>query len=414
MKNISCGLSLLLMLSSVSARAGVQPNGAEFQGGSCVACEKKAPAVAGGKAGEFAVVWEGANATDPQAVLARFFAKTGAPRGAQVQVNRLLPPDQYDAAVVIDTAGNTIVAWSEMVDDNSEIFVQRFSPKAKALGTAIRVNVDDPAAPATPLDVFPALAASPDGGFHVAWIQTIPPGPGERIPPKVMLRRFDKAGKALGGQIQLNSGLARGIRPDVCVSKTGQAVVAWATVDNFQPFQSNKKGVSLRRIAKNGAPAGGEFVVTLPKAYDSDASVACAPNGTFVVVWHTEQVPAADWMDIAGQRFTAAGKKSGPPFRINTVVDGDQRNASVSMDASGNFVVVWESRGAGDAIVGRRYKANGTADGAQFVVHAQADGEQRPTGADVAHVGSAGEFVVVWQAGKFEVVGRRYKVTKSR
>jgi hypothetical protein len=413
MKNTVCALSLLLALSSVSARAGVQPIGAEFQAGTCADCEKKAPSVAGAKTGEFAVVWEGASRTDPQALLARFFAKTGAPRGAQVQVNKLLPPDQYDAAVAVDTAGNTIVAWSEMVDENSEIFVQRFDKKLKALGAAIRVNVDNPAAAATPLDLFPALAASPDGGFVVAWIQTIPPDPAQQTPPKVMLRRFDKAGKALGGQIPLNTGLSRGTRPDVCVSKTGQAVVAWATVDIYKPFQNNKNGISLRRIAKNGTPAGGELVVAPPKAYDSDAAVACAANGSFVVAWHTEQLPAADWMDIAGQRFTAAGVKSGAAFRINTAVDGDQRNAAISMDEAGNFVVVWESRGAGDAIAGRRFKANGVADGAELVIHAQVTGEQRPTFADVAHVGSAGEFVVVWQAGKYVVTGRRFKVTAA-
>src|SRR5262245_58152627 len=117
MKNTVCDLSLLLALFSVSARAGVQPVGTEFQAGTCVDCEKKAPSVAGAKTGEFAVVWEGASKTDPQALLARFFAKTGAPRGAQVQVNKLLPPDQYDAAVAVDTAGNTIVAWSEVVDE---------------------------------------------------------------------------------------------------------------------------------------------------------------------------------------------------------------------------------------------------------------------------------------------------------
>ncbi len=406
MKNIFYLLPLLLTLSSISARAGVQPFGAEFQAASCTDCEKRAPAVAGAKTGELVVAWEGASRTDPQAVLARFFAKTGAPRGAQVQVNKLLPPDQYDAAVAIDTAGNTIVAWSELVDENSEIFVQRFNTKAKALGAAIRVNVDDPAAPATPLDAFPALAASPDGGFVVAWIQTILPRDADGIPPKVMFRRFDKTGKALGGQIQLNTGLARGTRPDVCVSKAGQIVVAWTSVDDFQPFLNNKKGVSLRRIAKNGAPAGGEQIVVPAQAYDSATAVACAPNGTFVVV--------SDWMNIVGQRFTAAGKKSGPAFRISSTVGGFQGKPSISFDASGNFVVVWERRGAGDAIVARRYKTNGAADGAEFVVHSQVTGEQRPTSADVAHAGSAGEFVVIWQAGKYEVVGRRYKITAAR
>lgn len=412
-KNIVCTLPLLLALASVSAQAGIQPSGAEFHAGSCTDCEKQGPAVAGAKTGEFAVVWEGSSRTDLQAVLARFYTKAGAPRGAQVQVNKQVAPDQFDADVAVDTAGNTIVAWSELVDENSEIFVQRFNPKAKAIGAAVRVNVDDPAASAPPLDLFPAVAASPDGGFVVSWIQSISVSSGGQAPPKVMLRRFDKTSKALGNQIQLNTRLARGSQPDVCVNKNGQIVVAWATVDHLEPFRSNQRGVSLRRVAKNGTPAGGEQILIPAQSSDSDAAVACAPNGTFVVAFHTEQAPAVDWMDIIGQRFTAAGKKSGPAFVINSTVEGDQRNASASFDTAGNLVVVWESRGTENTIVGRRYKTNGTADGAEFVVHTEGAGEQRPTHADVAHAGSAGDFVVVWQAGRLDVVGRRYKATAA-
>lgn len=408
-------LSFLLILPSVAAQAGTQPNGPEFHAASCVDCDKKIPTVAGAKTGEFVVAWEGSSRTDPQAVLARFFTKAGAPRGVQVQVNKLLPPDQYDAAVTVDTAGNSIVVWSQMANGNSEIFFQRFNSKAKAVGPAVKVSVDDPASISTLLDVFPAVAATPDGGFVISWIQTVPPNDPNQIQPVVLFRRFNKNGAPLGSQIQVSTGLVRGIRPDVCVNGAGQAVVVWTNVDGYRPFQNNKKGISMRRIAKTGAPAGPEVVAVQPKAYDSDGAVSCAPNGTFVVVWHTDETPAADRMDVLAQRYTPLGRKTGAIFRVNSLAAGDQRDAAISHDASNNFVVVWESRElAGTRIVGRRFKANGTADGADFIVDTQGDTEPMPDEADVAHVGSAGEFVVVWQAGQEDVVGRRYKVTNTR
>jgi len=415
MKKAACVLSFLLTLPSMAAQAGIQPSGAEFHAGSCVDCDKRIPSVAGAKTGEFVVVWEGAGRTDPQAVLARFYSKTGTPRGVQVQVNKQIPPDQYDAAVAVDTAGNSIVVWSEVVGDNSEIFFQRFNSKAKAIGVAVKVSVDDPAAPATPLDVFPAVAATPDGGFVVTWIQSVPPSDTDRIPPVVLFRAYNKNGAPLGAPIQVSTGLVRGIRPDVCVSNAGQAVVVWTNVDGFRPFQNNKKGISMRRIAKTGVPAGPEVVAVQPNAYDSDGAVSCAPNGTFVVIWHTDETPAVDRMDILGQRYTAIGRKSGAIFRVNSNAVGDQRDAAISHDASGNFVVVWESRETDTTrIVGRRFKANGTADGADFTVHNKTDEEPMPDEADVAHVGTAGEFVVVWQAGQEDVVGRRFKIKASR
>lgn len=415
MKKAACVLSLLLTLPTVAAQAGTQASGPEFHAGSCVDCEKKVPSVAGARTGDFVVAWQGASRTDPQAVLARFYNKNGTPRGVQVQVNKQLPPDQYDAAVAVDTAGNSIVVWSEVINDNSEIFVQRFNTKAKAIGPAIKVSVDDPAAPATPLDVFPSVAATPDGGFAIVWIQAVPPSDTDRIPPVVRFRSFSKAGAPLGAPIQLNTGLVRGNRPDVCVSNAGQAVVVWTNVDGFRPFQNNKKGISMRRVAKAGTAAGPEVIVAQPKAYDSDAAVSCAVNGTFVVVWHTDEAPAADRMDVLGQRYTPLGRKTGAIFRVNSGAPGDQRDAAISHDTAGNFVVVWESREVESTrILGRRFKANGTADGADFVVDTQAEGEPMPDEADIAHVGSAGEFVVVWQAGQKDVVGRRYKITASR
>jgi hypothetical protein len=415
MKKAVCVLSFLLTLPAVAAQAGTQPNGPEFHAGSCVDCDKKVPAVAGAKTGEFVVAWEGSSRTDPQAVLARFFTKAGAPRGVQVQVNKLLPPDQYDANATVDTAGNTIVVWSQMADDNSEIFFQRFNSKAKAVGATVQVSVDNPAATVTQVDLYPAVAATPDGGFVITWIQAVPPNEPNQLPPVVNFRRYDKNGAPLAAQIQLNTGLARGIRPDVCVSSSGQAVVAWTSVDGFRPFQNNKKGVSMRRIAKAGTLAGPEVVVVPPKAYDSDAAVSCAPNGSFVIVWHTDEAPAVDRMDVLGQRYTPLGRKTGTVFQVNSQKVGDQRDASISHDTQGNFVVVWESRELTTTrIVGRRFKANGTADGADFIVHSQGETESMPDEADVAHVGSAGEFVVVWQAGQADVVGRRYKVTSTR
>jgi hypothetical protein len=414
MKKAVCALSFLLTLP-MAAQAGIQPTGAEFHAGTCTDCDKRIPAVAGSKTGDFAVVWEGSGRTDPQAALARFYAKTGTPKGVQIQVSSQVAPDQYDTVVAMDTAGNAVVVWSEVVGDNSEVFFQRFNSKAKAVGTRVQVSVDSPTAPATPLDVFPAVAMTSDGGFVITWIQSVPPSDTDRIPPVVLYRAYNKNGAPLGAPIQISTGLVRGIRPDVCVSNAGQSVVVWTNVDGFRPFQNNKKGISMRRVAKTGAPAGPEVVVVQPKAYDSDGAVSCAPNGTFVVIWHTDETPAVDRMDVLGQRYTAIGRKAGAIFQVNSRTAGDQRDAAISHDASGNFVVVWESRET-DAtrIVGRRFKANGTADGADFIVHTQGETESQPDEADVAHAGSAGEFVVVWQGGPEDVVGRRYKVTSSR
>src|SRR5262245_33646355 len=69
-------------------------------------------------------------------------------------------------------------------------------------------------------------------------------------------------------------------------------------------------------------------------------------------------------------------------FQVNTYTTGYQEYASVASDASGNFVVVWESEGSpgGDtssfSIQGRRYTSTGTPIGSQFQVNTYTTGYQ--------------------------------------
>lgn len=416
MKKALCLLSLLV-LSSSDARAGVQPVGPEFRASTCADCRKWASAVAGAPTGTFSVVWEGTSSVDSRGILARFYTKNGAPRGQVVQVNKERDLDQYDANVAADPQGNHLVTWSQVDDDrNSDVFVQRFKPTGQALGAAVRVNVDDPAAEVPPSDALPAIAAIPNGGFVVAWIRLVlPSATSEGTDPEIWFRRFDKNAAPLGAPAKLNSSLVRGQRPSVCMSKTGQAVVAWATVDGYFPFQASKYGVALRRIASSGAPAGAEVVVARPTAKSLDSAVSCAADGSYVIVWRSNLAPATDDSDVIGLRFNAKGKRVGNVFRINTVLPGEQRSPSVSHDAAGNFVVVWLTReGSTRRVIGRRYRSNGTADGAEFTIHEPADDKPLPGDPDVAHVGSAGEFVVVWPLGSSDLVGRRFKITAAR
>lgn len=414
MKKALCLLSLLV-LSSSFAQAGVQPNGPELHASTCADdCHMWAPSVAGATAGTFAVVWEGTSTADPRGIFARFYTKNGAPRGREVLVNKEKEPAQYDASVAVDAQGNYIVAWSQIGSDrNSDVLVQRFRSTGAPLGAALRVNVDDPAAP--PDDALPVVASAPNG-FVVAWTRIAPPTPGTEEPrPEIMVRRFDKNAAPLGAPVRLNTGKARGQKPDVCMSKAGQAVVAWSTVDDYYPFEPSKYGVALRRVKATGAPDGAQVVVAPPTADVVDVAASCASDGSHVIVWRSNLAPSTDGSDLLGLRFTAKGRRTGNVFRINTGTLGEQYMPAASHDAAGNFVVVWVSRDGSDQnIIGRRFRSTGVADGNDFVVYQQEELSLPPTEPDVAHVGAAGEFVAVWQLGSEGVSGRRFKITNSR
>jgi hypothetical protein len=102
-------------------------------------------------------------------------------------------------------------------------------------------------------------------------------------------------------------------------------------------------------------------------------------------------------LSLAGLGSAFAQVGLGPDFAVNTYTTGTQRRPAVGADASGAFVVVWESVGQDGELSGifaQRYDSSGAPVGAEFRVNAFTTGYQaRP---DVA-VAPTGEFVVVWE-----------------
>jgi hypothetical protein len=394
---------------SAAAWAGPTAQGAPFRVSSCATCIQQAPAVAGSTAG-FLAVWKGSSATDPNGVSGRFFTSAGTPAAADFQANKALAPDQYDPAVARDKQGNFIVVWSEVANGNSEIKARRYQANGAPVGPIVKVNQDPPGTPTIPADFNPAVAATKDG-FIVVWMNLLPASPTfQGTTPQVLARRLNATGTPVGTQVKISTGLANGDRPDVCVDTTGRPVAVWASVDGFPLFEANHKGVSLRQLTAAGAPMGtAEVVVAPPLAGSAQPAVSCGNGSTFVVVWHSDQPPAAERADILGLRFSRLGRPVGKVFRINNTVTREQRNPSIAHDPQGNFVVVWQAylEGAKVGIYGRRFSAAGAPLGLDFEVVSGADNATTPGNPDVA-VTAGNNFVVVWQAGAQGIYGRRF------
>ena len=172
--------------------------------------------------------------------------------------------------------------------------------------------------------------------------------------------------------------------PAVATDASGEFVVVWAS-----PY-----GIFGRRFDASGTPQGGEFLVsTYTTGRKRVPAVSADPNGNFVVVWHSYGQDGS-YYGVFGQRFNAAGGRLGSEFRINSYTTSNQVQASVAMDPSGSFVVVWQSfDGNAGGIFGQRFDGAGAPQGSEFQVNLAILGSQ-----DNPAVASdeAGNFVVAW------------------
>jgi hypothetical protein len=126
-------------------------------------------------------------------------------------------------------------------------------------------------------------------------------------------------------------------------------------------------------------------------------AVAQTSDGSFVVVWESQnQIGGLSGYDIFFQRFGGDGQGQGMETPVNAYTTGDQSDASVCMDGSGNFVVAWEGEGSGDAdgVWVRSFFSDGGATGPQMLVNTYTTGSQESAEAACA---AGGRFVIVWR-----------------
>src|SRR6185369_12893384 len=123
------------------------------------------------------------------------------------------------------------------------------------------------------------------------------------------------------------------------------------------------------------------------------------------------------WLAVMGLPSVALPQPVGPHFHVNTYTTGNQNQPTVASDATGNFVVVWMSYRDGGGgrlgaygVFGQRYDSSGNGLGGEFQVNSfTSNRQERPATASDA----TGKFVVVWDSdgqdgSQLSVFGQRY------
>ena len=182
-------------------------------------------------------------------------------------------------------------------------------------------------------------------------------------------------------------------RPAVASDSAGNFVVVWTS--SSQDGSSN--GIFGQRYDASGAPLGPEFRVnTYTPLSQSNPDIAADASGNFVVVWQSDSQDGSS-RGIFGQRYASSGVPLGADFRVNTFTTGVQDYPSVGADPTGGFVVAWRSYnqdGSGTGVFAQRFASSGAPLGTEFRVNTTTFGPQGPP--SIASDG-AGNFIVVWR-----------------
>ena len=383
------GVALVACLLSGAVWARVVPRGTEFQVNTYTTGPQSISSVASDAAGNFVVVWSSLGQDGSYwGVFGQRFDRTGVPAGPEFQVNTYTWLPQGDPSVAMDSAGNFVVVWGSSGQDGSGsgVFGQRFDETGTPLSSEFQVNTH------TPYDQgAPSVASDPNGDFVVVWSSYAQDGSGTGL----FGRRFDSAGTPSGAEFSVNTyTTGNQSSPAVALDAAGNFVVVWTSVGQ----DGSGTGIFGQRFDSTGTPAGAEFQVnTHTTSYQENPSVASDADGKIVVVWDSYGQDGSG-EGVFGQRFDNAGVPAGAEFRVNTNTGGYQSDPSITSDAAGNFVVVWQSDGrdgSADGVFGQRFDDTGTPLGPEFQVNTYTTNYQ--LWASVAS-DAEGNFVVTWNS----------------
>jgi large repetitive protein len=199
----------------------------------------------------------------------------------------------------------------------------------------------------------------------------------------------------VGSEFQINAyTVGDQAYPSLCSTKKGASVVVWESMQD-----GDGRGIVGQRYDNLGVPAGTAFLVnSYTPGNQQLPDVACDASGGFVVVWESEgQDDGGYGYGVFGQRFSSDGERVGSEFQVNTYTTDLQQSASVCSADDGNFIVAWHGYGEdGDlfGVFGQRFASDGNAAGTEFQINSYTPGIQSYP---QAACDTQGDFVVVWQ-----------------
>jgi hypothetical protein len=172
-------------------------------------------AVSSAPNGDFVVVW-----TSYYDVSGQRFNAAGVAQGGPFVVNTYTTGLQYAGKVATDADGNFVVAWFSSQDGSDYgVFGQRFDATGVPDGGEFRVNTYT-----TDRQWWPSVASLPRGRFVVSWHSDTQDGSNNGVFGQL----FDKAGAPEGAEFRVNTYTSFDqMYPAVAASPDGDFVVVW-------------------------------------------------------------------------------------------------------------------------------------------------------------------------------------------
>jgi hypothetical protein len=353
------------------------------------------PCISSDSTGNFIVVWDDGREYSRD-IFAQLCSSDGTTIGKNFKVNddtkknRHLGPD-----VSMNTKGNIVVTWYDEREGYFNIYAQRYTKEGSPIGGNLLVNDDS----GTSWQQVPAVCMDKNGNFTLVWQDN------RELPSQIFAQQYASDRSKLGSNFKVNddTGSSQQLSPRITVDQSGHFVIAWVDERN------GRFDIFAQRFSDIGTALDMNFKVNDDTGYASQnmPDIASDTTGNFIIVWQDVR----DSYAIMAQRYLKDGSLLGANFKVNDDTTYESKSEpSVSIDDSGNVIIVWEDKRNGNTdIYAQALDNNGLFLGNNFKINDDTGEEsQRCPCISVNHNGS---FVIAWEDrrnGNSDIYAQRY------
>ena len=296
--------------------------------------------VSGGR-GSFVVAWQSVRpGRQRHGIFAQRYDATGAPRGGEFRVNTYTTADQQRPRASPSDAERQLrgrLAERRPGRDGYGVFAQRFDAAGVPRGAEFRVNT---------LHHRPTSTAGRGLGRRRQLRRGLAEhGPGRHRPRASSRSASSAAGRAAGAEFRVNTYTTGAQRePDVArATPSGSFVVVWRS---YRPGRGRLRRVRASASTATGAPLGAEFRVNTYTTFGGPGDARGGRDAERQLRRGLGQLRRRTGAVTASSRsgYDATRRcPRGPSSRSTRYTTSIQGLPAVASDASGNFVVAWDS-----------------------------------------------------------------------
>ena len=316
--------------------------------------DQENPQVSVLKNGGAVFVWQGGK-LGSQHIYARFLDPTGVFITGDVLVNTYTQRQQVDPALTPLQDGTVLIVWSSYGQDGSMdgVFGQRLSSTGEKIDSEFPVNQST-----LYNQRSPAAATLTNGNIALVWVSESGSDSVGTFSVDIVGRMFSPTG-ALGNEFRINTGTNICANPAVGASADGGFLVAWAQLDSkVTETTTNSWDIFARALDAGGRAKGPDQRVNT-FTYGDQYAPKVAGATDYLVVW-TSLGQDGSREGVFGQFISGEGTPIGGEILVNTATANRQIDPVPTTGGGNRFVVVWSGFIGGNAsyeLFGQRYEA---------------------------------------------------------